>query len=510
VTVAEAPAPAILRAEASRSGARPRLLAALSLCGLAPLLAATYAVGFLRPLSYAEYPDIIPTARPLADALSTDWAGALRYIVPTAIAFVFYGAAVWLAGRLRGAWALTGVLGAGLVFAGIFLPINPVGAQDVYHNVFDARIVWKYHDNPNIVPPVAFPSDPFYEDVPAWVEFASPYGPVWYGVSGIGYAIGGDDLRGNVIGQKALTAAFLLGTAALAALAAERIRPGSGVAAAVAVAWNPLMLFETAGNAHNDIVMVFFAMAAFYALAARRWLWVFPLLALSVGTKYVLLLLGPLVLVWLLRRADVPRRQILISLGLGALVGVAVYVPFFQGWDTVEIFRRQSGYNTSSPSALLDALLRQWWGMDEVTSSRLMKQIVAPPFLLLYAWQVWRVRGELTALVARCFLVLFLLLAIATWWFWPWYVLWIVPLVALTPNRFVAIMGLLVSASAMLMYAPYFWMLYGDGVELQAATSAVAFLAPALAGLAYVVYRSDLRPRSVRRGQGPVREMSSE
>jgi hypothetical protein len=275
----------------------------------------------------------------------------------------------------------------------------------------------------------------------------------------------------------------------LTALTAERIRRGTGVAAAIAVAWNPLMLFETAGNAHNDIVMVFFAMAAFYALAMRQWLWIFPLLALSVATKYGLILLGPLILVWLLRREDVPKGKVLVSICLGAIVGAAVYLPFFQGADTLEVIRRQSGYNTSSPSALLDMLLVDQGGFNALESSRLMKQIVVPLFLVLYAWQVWRVRGTVAGLVERSVVVLFLLMVIATWWFWPWYVIWIVPLAALLPRRGAALIGLSFSASAMLMYAAYFWLLYGGGVRLQAATATVAFLPPVLIGLGYLIWR---------------------
>lgn len=463
---------------------RPALLALTAV-----LLGLTYILGFLRPLSYWRHPEIIPTERPLADALGPDGAGALRFIIPVLAAFLLYGVAVLLARGVAGRMAVAAVLGVAAIYAAIFLPTNPVGAQDVYHNVFDARILWTYGDNPNAVPPAAFPDDPLYPAVVAWGEFASVYGPVWYTVSGAAHAIGGDSLRLNVFGHKALTAVFLLGTALLAALTGERLRRGTGVAAALAVAWNPLMLFETAGNAHNDIVMVFFAVAAFSALAARRWLWVFPLLALSVATKYGLVLLGPLVLVWMLRQPDVGKRQILLSLALGAAVGLVIYVPFFQGADTLETVRRQAGYNTSSPSALLDAWLISERGLDPLASSELMKQIVMPLFLVLYAWQVWRVRGGLPALVERSVVVLFLLMLIATWWFWPWYVIWIVPLAALLPGRGVALLGVVFSASAMLMYTPYFWWLYEDGLQLQSGTSAVAFLPPLLVGAGCLLWR---------------------
>lgn len=488
MTIADAP-PVASGSAPGRSGgsrvfSRPAWLGLIAL-----LLGLTYAIGFLLPLAYWRYPDVIPSDRPLADALGTDRAGALWFVGSVAVAFSLYAAAVLLARALRDRRALVAVLGVGAIYAVLFLPTNPVGAQDIYHNVFDARILWKYGDNPNAVPPSAFLNDPLFPAVVAWNEFASVYGPVWYAVSGVPFAAGGDDLRANVIGHKALTAAFLLGTALLTSLTAERIRRGTGVAAAIAVAWNPLMLFETAGNAHNDIVMVFFAMAAFYALVMRRWLWIFPLLALSVATKYGLILLGPLILVWLLRREDVPKRKVLLSLGLGAAVGAAVYLPFFQGADTLEVIRRQSGYNTSSPSAVLDMLLIHQWGFNSLESSRLMKQIVVPLFLVLYAWQIWRVRGTVAGLVERCVVVLFLLMLISTWWFWPWYVIWIVPLAALLPRRGAALIGLSFSASAMLMYTAYFWLLYGDGVRLQLTTATVAFLPPALIGFGYLIWR---------------------
>lgn len=500
MTVADAP---IIETVAVRRALPPRALwRPAALVAVAVLLALVYWRGFLVPLSYARLPEIIPTERPLADALGTRGVDALRFIVPTLIAFALYGAAVLLARGLRARWLAVGVVAAGLGYAALFVPINPVGAQDIYHNVFDARILWTYGDNPNAVPPVAYPDDPLFPSVVAWSEFASVYGPVWYVVSGAALAYGGENLRDNVIGHKVLTAAFLLGTAAFAYLIAEQLRRGSGVAALVVVAWNPLLLFETAGNAHNDIVMVFFAMASLYALVSRRWLWVFPLLALSVATKYGMALLGPPMLVWMLRQPDVPKRRVWRSVGLGALVGALVYLPFFQGADTLNVIRRQSGYNTSSPSALLDALLIAYRGMAPEQSAALMKLIVAPLFLALYSWQVWRTRGDASALIERCFTILFLLLVVATWWFWPWYVLWVVPLAALLPQRSIAVVGLLFSASAMLMYAAYFWLLYGDGLVLQAATSGVAFLAPVLVAVGALVWRSArgrLRQRTLRR-----------
>ena len=478
---------------------RPSRLLSLTLAGL--LLELVLLLGFLRPLSIRRHPDPVSTEQSLATALGTDFAGALRFVVPVLCAFAAFGLALWLAQTMAGRAAAFGVVLAGtVIFSFTLLPTNPLAARDVYHNVADARTLWLYGDNPTVLPPITHADDPLYEHVSVWQEYPSVYGPVWYLLAGAPLPFAGDRLWPNVLGQKALTALFLLGTTVLAMLAAERIRPGTAVAAGVLVGWNPLLQFETAGNAHNDVVMVYFALAALYAVTRGWWVAVFPLLALSVASKYVLVLLGPLLLVWLLRRRDVPRRQVSLSLALGALVGAAVYVPFFAGMDTLAGLRRQSGFNTSSPSALLYALL--WNGLqpDPVQSSRTMKLIVVPLFLLAYAVLLWRIprHVDVAALVRAGFWAVFLLLTIATWWFWPWYLLWLVPLGALVPAGWdrPALIAAVFSATAMLLYVPFYWLMHGDvwlspreAVALQAATAGTGFLLPVVLALAPIPFR---------------------
>lgn len=450
---------------------------------VAALLGLSFTLGFLTPLSFDRFPDPFRDERPLATALGSDTAGMFRWIGAVATSFLLFGGAVWLARRLSGRGWLAFVLLCGVVYAGLLVPTNPVGAQDIYHNVFDARILWKYGENPNLVPPIAFATDPLYKDVTAWEDFTSVYGPVWYVVTGVAHAVAGDDLRANLIAHKILTAAFLVATALICALIAERLRAGTAVAAAVVVAWNPLALFETAGNAHNDIVMLCFAVAAYLALVHRRWLLVFPLLALAIAAKYVVALLGPVILLWMWRNKDVSTKQLLASLALGLVVGLAVYAPFFEGRATFEAFGRQAAYATSSPSAWFDAALITWFDMLPEKSLTLTKMLVTPLFVLVYLWLLWWMGGSTTGIVSTSLLSCFFLLLIATWWFWPWYTLWTIPFAAMVIHRRSAAVILVFCASSMLMYAPYFWYLYGDGMLLQTYTAAVAFLPPVLLAL---------------------------
>ena len=76
---------------------------------------------------------------------------------------------------------------------------------------------------------------------------------------------------------------------------------------------------------------------------------------------------------------------------------------------------------------------------------------------------------------------------IATWWFWPWYLLWLVPLGALLPGSRPALVATVFSATAMLMYVPYFWLLHGDRLLLHAASAGTASLPPVLLALALIL-----------------------
>jgi hypothetical protein len=61
----------------------------------------------------------------------------------------------------------------------------------------------------------------------------------------------------------------------------------------------------------------------------------------------------------------------------------------------------------------------------------------------------------------------------------------------LLPGSRPALIAVIFSATAMLMYVPYFWLLYGDGVVLQAATAGTAFLLPVLVALLPRLRRRD-------------------
>lgn len=97
-----------------------------------------------------------------------------------------------------------------------------------------------------------------------WVELTTPYGPVWTKINQAILGITGNDPTHAVLAYKVffglMTIALAIGVWGVARLLGVRSR--FAVAAAVFVAWQPNMLIESSGQAHNDPLMIGFVLAA--------------------------------------------------------------------------------------------------------------------------------------------------------------------------------------------------------------------------------------------------------
>lgn len=490
---------AILHAPSLGPGAGTRRLIASSvpaLAGCGVLLELLLVTGLLLPMSLRRYPEVVRAPDGFARVLGDDAAGAARTTLLILALFAVFGVALWLASRLRGSGARWFVLAGSAVFAVTLLPLNPLGAQDVYHNVLDARIFWLHHANPTQQPPLAFPYDRLAAFVPSWRDTPSAYGPLWYLLAGLPIPVAGDGLWANVIGQKLLVGGFLLGLTWLVMQTAERVRPGSGAAAGVLVGWNPLLQFEAAGNAHNDVVMAFFAVAALYALTRRWWLAVFPLLALAVASKEIMALLGPILLVYLLRREEVSRRSIALSMILGAALVVVLYLPFLAGKQTLAGLSREADHVTSSPGALIYLIVQTSIDVRWQVILGAMKLAAWPVFLLGYASLLRAVLRRPTPETAftTAFWAMLLLLALLTWWFMPWYLFWLAPLAAACAGRRPMALAAVFSGCAMLSYVPHFWLARNDALLREAATALTGFAVPLGLTLALALGRRSQAP----------------
>jgi hypothetical protein len=435
-----------------RSGSARWPLIALIAAGL--LIEAVLIAGWLVPLSLWRTPTNLPAGAPLVLILGQDRAGALRFLLPVLVLVGVWGVSLAVAWRCRSFVALVLSIAFTTIFLITLLPMNPAGTQDIYHNVSDGRLFWLHGVNPTIIPPLAFPEDAFVRHVWGYVDLPSAYGPLWYFASGIPTALAGDDLIPNLVAQKSLVAAFLLGTVLLVAVAARAVAHERAVFAIVLVGWCPLLLWESAGNGHNDSLMAFFLTAAFVAAARRAYLWVLPALALSVLVKYTTALVVPVALIWLLRRPDVQVKEVAGGALIAVLLTVLAIAPMYEGAETIAALRRPGMTFILSPGTLAHGLFTRW--LDDAPATRLVQAATGVLFVAGYGVTMYRCRGGPRDLADRSFDALFLYLLLVSWWYWPWYLTWLAPAAALGTGLRRPIAFAVMAAGSLLTYL-YWW-----------------------------------------------------
>ncbi len=218
----------------------------------------------------------------------------------------------------------------GALSAVTLMTMYPITATDVFEYVFHSRILVHYGQNPLSTPPMVFKGDPFLKTV-NWAQHPSPYGPLWVILTVPGSILGSNDLLSNLYLMRALPVIFYVGSAlAIAAILRTKDKPYQ-VAGTMLFAWNPLVLFDEAGNGHNGIIMMFFALVAIYMLVKKHWLWVIPILVASVLVKFVTAILLLPFLIFCLHAQEGNRNRIVFLIKaalLSAFLAVILTLPF--------------------------------------------------------------------------------------------------------------------------------------------------------------------------------------
>lgn len=340
-----------------------------------------------------------------------------------------------------------------LVFCGLLLFSFPLTSTDIYDYLFRGWMLAHHGVNPLVVPPAALAHDPLLPYV-AWPNAVSAYGPLWERLSAAmawfmairpGETTPDVVLFRLVLGYKLLgiIGYLLCGFAIWAALGSAGARwRWLGVYLWL---WNPLVLWETIGAAHNDVWMALPVIGALWAARiwrehrpdlAQRLSPVFVLVALVAGglIKFLAFFFGPLALAALLRETPVWRKRVRLVLvgGLSCLVLVVVaYWPLWAGLATLQSISDRRDLYTSSWLAALHPVLAEklgWSSASSITSLIGLGLLVVGMFVC--TWRVWQRPRRLEHEMLR--LVLWFLL-VCNPWFQPWYLIWLVALVAVLP-----------------------------------------------------------------------------
>ena len=368
-----------------------------------------------------------------------------------ALAGVYYLA--WRACRAASAsrqpWRLwAALLGSLLAVNLLMIWLYPIDAADLFDNIDRGRITTQHGGNPFYEPPRHYAQDAFFSYV-AWPDYTTAYGPLWELLAAGASRLAGESRLANVLVFKSLGLVFYAGCLVLIAAILRQWAPERALQGVCLFGLNPFVIYETAGNGHNDIVMVFFILLGVWAMLRGRFSW--AVLALLAGSliKFIPLLLLPIAVAAAMRALPTWRERLrwVLWVGLAATaMALALFAPFWRGGDMLAVHRRATLFTTSLP-ALAQAQLEPALGVD--ASQRAVAAVaalLAAAAAGYQAWRVWRGRNGHATIWAATHVLLFYLL-FACLWFQPWYALWPLALAALLPE------GALARTVVLLAYA---------------------------------------------------------
>jgi hypothetical protein len=373
-----------------------------------------------------------------------------------------------------------------LLFAALFqitLFLMPgLFTTDVFSYLLYARIAVVYGDNPYLHPADAYPDETFLSWInPVHQHAPNSYGPLWTDLS-----IGMEHLTQTLSPvDQVLVHKLLLNLLQVANLAllwwllgrlggSARV-PRARLAAFTLFAWSPLVLFEVAGNAHNDgltVTLLLLSLVppglqslhadwlvpAMGAARSRRdsgagrsplaWGTAIVIVGLSALVKYTTAPVGALWLIVCVRQMPGWRARLLWAGAAGVGVLVTVFGLLLPSGEGLEVLRGvvSVGQRTTflpgsrrGDLAVSVAGLLSVTGVDQNAAAQAvalgMSQLPRILFIVYFVWEMhrlWRTTGSdrhadtQAAISSAARVLLLLLLLTVTGQVTPWY--FVVPL----------------------------------------------------------------------------------
>ena len=386
----------------------------------------------------------------LSGVLGVDTLSADALVVLSVVA-VTVAAAVFLL-LLRMAWRrelsvrLVVVLGIAFHVGVLLLPL--LISRDVYSYAMYGRIAGVYRENPYVVTPLDVRGDPLFSLIgPKWAGTPAVYGPGFTALSA-GLARWLDAIPALIIAFRAIAAGAGIATICIVVWLARRLRPERAAFAAALIGLNPVVLFQSVGSGHND-VLVMLAVAAALALTVLE-LRLLATVALTLGVLVKATAVLPLLLLVLAvtARSEPGRRlrsflaHVAVSAGLFALFAL----PFMQTRDPslglLELSRHEGWLAPSRFFRRIAEGIGALVGVDAVGTTlalavRIAFGLALVVVMVLIARTVWRRAGDgrfdAAAMGASWGWALLLLMLLGPVLL-PWYVTWVLPLAWLLPK----------------------------------------------------------------------------
>ncbi|MDQ3248614.1 MAG: hypothetical protein M3Q45_05330, partial [Chloroflexota bacterium] len=363
--------------------------------------------------------------------------------------------------QVGGIWLSWALCSLALLFAA------PNGeSHDIYDYVFRGRMMDRFAASPLIITPNAYPHAPFYRYV-AWQRHVDTYGPLWEYVSAataktVRMTLEWTDTFAEQLPscpQSAVAcqtlAAYLTGYRLLAILLTGisglllygivgATQPALGPLALATWLWNPLLLIATALGAHNDALMLLLLFLTYWLWQRDRWLAGWLAIGLAAQVKLTVLLLVPALGLWLVRKLGWLHALAisLLAVSITLVLSWALYAPL-GGWATLpRMLQERQLFVAHSLAQILYFLLYKWLAWPHSLVRQMMVSWATWLFLAAAALLLLRTfkpaypglapsPSKLSPLYRTCTLLTLLYLLVGSFWFQPWYLVWVLAPAAL-------------------------------------------------------------------------------
>ncbi|MGE5333130.1 MAG: glycosyltransferase 87 family protein [Nitrososphaerota archaeon] len=403
-------------------------------------------------------------------------------------------------------WVRWSVVGFPLVFALIMIWMQPVTTTDLYGYVARGYLQTHFHENPMITKASVLPGG-LSVDRPE-----APYGPIWLMITAAVALVSGENLFLTMLLYKLIAAAAAIAAFILVDRLARRLYPERRLRILVLFGWSPLLLFETIGNGHNDIVMMVCVLLAFVYMLRGQARTAFTLFVVGALVKYVSAIFVALWLVYELRHLARKRSPEILSVesdrdyssrpdggviaratratmqvvgeidpaaafrllasvtAIGLVLVVAFYAPYWAGFNTFTGLGQQLRplYYNGSIVGILAAPLQilvpssQWPALDKTV--RLVFYSLFAYYTFVQIRRLWALReqSDMRDVITASAKITFAALVLITFWFQPWYIIWLIPLAPLASEPFVRRQGTVLAMGALFTYAVSSFLLIGE------------------------------------------------
>jgi len=319
---------------------------------------------------------------------------------------------------------------------GIFLcSVLPIFSIDLYEYIARGRILSIYNANPYLHPPIEFPQDPLNKII-YWKYQTMIYGPLWEYLVALISAVTAKSIFFTQFFIKFSILMFHMAAAFFIYGIAKEIKEENPGLPAQSYLFNPFILIMGLIEGHLDLVMISFLAASIFFLYNKRFYISAFLLALSIVTKFLPLILLPFYVLYIYsinRKEKGFLKIVLISLTIMALTAFVFYRPF---WVGLKIFSALkivvTGFDTNTfPYIGYKILSLVMPGVSPVLFRYIFYAIFALDYLicLLYFNKAGdKKKGLINSILA----VFALYLLFASFQIGAWYMLWIIAFIPLS------------------------------------------------------------------------------